>query len=57
MKHMVDIQVIDVLAGDHVDLLIPVPVKRTEVGKLLMLFISKVWEIGGDDGCVLHGIV
>ena len=57
MKHMVDIQVIDVLAGDDVDLLIPVPVKRTEVGKLLMLFISKVWEIGGDDGCVLHGIV
>ena len=45
MEHMMEIQVVDVLAGDDIDLRVPIAIKRVEGFKLLPLAGSECREI------------
>ena len=45
VKHMVLIQIIDILARDNVNLLIPFMIQRIQGFKLRILLVGELWEI------------
>ena len=57
MQYMIDIKVLNVFAGNDVDLFIPLAVQRFQAGKLFFLTKGKIGEIMRNDFCVLHNLV
>jgi hypothetical protein len=49
-----NVQVFNVPAGDHIDLLIPFPVQRSEADELFPLPVTKLREVPENDVGVLH---
>lgn len=45
MQHVINIQVVDVLAGYDVDLLVPFLVEREQLIELRFLLFREVWKI------------
>ena len=45
MQNMVSVQVVDILSGDHIDLLVPVFVKGAQLNQLLLLPLCELGEI------------
>lgn len=49
MKHMMEIEMINILSGDDVDVLIPVSVFAVELPKLVNLLAGKIGEVFQDE--------
>ena len=54
MKYVININIVDVLAGDYVNLIVPFPVQRFQRNELIFLILRKRGEVVEYDGGVLQ---
>ena len=51
VKHVVLVEVVDILARNHVDLRVPVTIKGVEGVKLSLLLLAQLWKIFQNNLC------